>query len=469
LKALAGNWRYIDTPAKLAINNTYIKHMNLSDFNTLGLFNTTQLKGYEPSNKEGLSYSECELISNTTPTVAKVIQKRLGTVNQNGWRVYSKLSASNNKNNALEARLYELLKTKANIDELIQSYVTMSSTYGQCYVFKNDLGRPVVLEPTFFELYFDNFNKEITHVNRTINRVTTTYYHGIELFRLCEPLSKDKAVPASPLDKCYANLLFLHHAMQANDNLISQGGVGSLIAIFEESMGNKLSQPTDLEDPKNPDKTMGAVILKKLKETMGLSKRKLNMKSDTPTHNIGFAVGVKELIELGKNNNDIMLPDLIKYCEDKIHDAFGLTLADSSSTYNNSANFNYQAYDELGKHFEACFQKMVNDWLLPTVYGIETSENLYFEFLKPNDPDEIAKNKLLLEVATATASQSSNAELKARVFNELRDSLSLNELDIALFETSTPAPTLPAIDPNAPVLPAPAETFATTKKKLQLR
>lgn len=412
--------------------------------NLIEYINVTKIEGYQPASKTGLSYSTIKSVSQSNTVVSKVIAKRAGSVNQNSWHMFVNVSNLQRKNDLIEARTYDILKNQININDLIREISIISSIYGCCYVEYTKDNQFIVHEPTYWQPYYNVRYKKLTKVINTIDKLS--YEFGNEIYRFDDPLQTNSGVPVSFIDVAFDAILLHHHAIKVNDNLISQGGVGAMIALIEKEYESRMNTPTDLDDPHNQNKLAGNLFLTKLKESLGLSKRSIAYKKETPSHGLAMAIGVKEIVQLSKNNQDMQLEMLIKYCENKIYDAACVTNSDQSSTYNNSANFNYQLYDDIARPYEDRIENLINNFVLPKL-GLKSNENFYFEFNKANDPDELAKNKFHLELASKTLEQSTNTELKAVVINELRDRLNLSMIDLALFESQQPT-LLTAIDSN---------------------
>lgn len=129
--------------------------------------------------------------------------------------------------------------------------------------------------------------------------------------------------------------------------------------------------------------------------------------------------GIKEVVELGKNNNEMQLRELMEHAEAKCYDVYGIERTSENSNRASAETLTYQLYDNVAKSIQSEIEVFVNGFLwenyikpkMAEEYGVvyENSANLYFEFNKPNDPNELAKMtflEMLLSLLQLLASQS---------------------------------------------------------------
>ena len=103
--------------------------------------------------------------------------------------------------------------------------------------------------------------------------------------------------------------------------------------------------------------------------------------------------GLNKVFELGRNNVDMQFLELLIRSKTEIVSAYSLTMSDlgdgeKSLTYNNATTFSYNVYGKIGHLFEEKLDELTNDFFLP-FYGINTTENAYFDYLPPNNPDRL--------------------------------------------------------------------------------
>ncbi len=390
---------------------------------------------YSPENK-GLDWNEYEAIRKTNSIVRKLVINRKSIVGANGWNIHCSLYRSEKKNDFLASEIYYRLQNSIKIDKLKSQFAALTGTYGNCYgIFDKD-NLPIVKTPDNFEQYYDYVNeKSIKYAMKIDGReqrgALGNFQEGVDIFHFKDQLTSHQSYADSPIDSCYGWILLYEHALQINNNMISGGSIGTLVALFEKEYGEYLNEKDD-KGVYNGEK-----ILKAFREKIGgavqyFTGQRINKQAQS--HKLAFLTGAKELLELGRTNQDMQLSELIEKAESAIYSAFGETKTTENTTYSNAKTFNYQLYDLIGRDAEEHFADYVNTFLLPH-YGMETGKDLYFSFDPAVDPDETENKNFLLAMTDKAMNYSTNKTFKAKVYNELRDKVGLEPIDESLFET----------------------------------
>jgi hypothetical protein len=367
-------------------------------------------------------YQQCDV-------VRYLVEERKSLVNANGWDVKCKMFSSEVRNRNYAWRIYQIL-SQLDLNKMANQFVKTTSIYGQSFA-RYQNGKFLIEAPESYKVWYDQFNQEYLKFEvKNYNAYQAVELEDVYIFQDSET---DKPFCVSPIDSCYLWILLYLHAVEINNNLVSGGGVGSIVAIFEKEMESVLAQSAG--DENDPKLTKGKQLLDRFKVMLskGLATLTKGQRTEASSHNIAFLAGLKELKELGQSNQDLSLEMLLNYAEKAINRGFGVVQTSEKATYSNAKTFNYIKWDLIGKSREEQFARYINEFVLPKL-GIETNENLYFEFNKPNDPDEVSKNEFAIKSLETQIKVSTNTEYKAQLINEYRDSIGLEPIDVSLFE-----------------------------------
>ena len=371
-----------------------------------------------------LSYFQCaELAKNAI--IQKLISIAIGSVNQNGWDVKCSVFESDKKNEKLARQHYQILE-ELDFEKIIRQIVPMEFVYGHCFSLVSD-GLPKIYTPDFFNIYWNkyrqNYHKITMNVDGQENN-SLAFTEGEDIFHFKHYNEEYKGLPSSPLESCYNWLVFYAIAIEVNSNMVGRGNIGIVLPIFEKEMGELLEEDTKTDENGRFLKVK-EILLKKWQEITGgfANSHKTSM----------ILSGVKEIVELGKDNQKMQLKELIDYAESKFYDAFGIERTSENSNRASAQTLTYQLQDNIAKAIESQIDRYVNNFLwknciMPKMaekYGVvyENSEKLYFEFNKPNDPDEIAKMTFFSNIFV----QSATAGKPVMTLTEIRDKMGLPE------------------------------------------
>ncbi len=368
-------------------------------------------------------YAQCDV-------VRYLVEERKSLVNANGWDIKCRLFSSEIRNRNYAWRIYQILKNM-DLDKMVEKYVKLTSIYGQAMARYTD-GKIVFDSPNKYRIYYDSFNQE--YIKFEVDNYGSFENVNVEDISVLKDSESDTAFARSPIDSCYIWVLLYLHAAEINNNLVSGGGVGSIVAIFEKEMSSMLGESAG--DENDPKLTKGKKLLENFKQLLskGLSTLTSGKRNQASSHNVAFLAGLKELKELGQNNQDLSLEVLLNYAEKAINRGFGVVQTSEKATYSNAKTFNYIKWDLIGKGRENQFAHFVNSFVLKKL-GIETNENLYFEFNQPNDPDEISKKEFAIKSLETQSKASTNQVYQAQLINEYRESIGLEPIDVSLFES----------------------------------
>lgn len=401
-----------------------MNYQDLAEFYEFLNINSIDGKSYKP--QKSLNWNTYREVAESNEIIQKLISSKIGAVNSEGWDVKVNISKVQSKNERLAREVIYKLKNEFKLDELINNYVSITTIYGNSYGMQNDDSSFNILEPNCLNLYYDSENRRPAYYKKIVKGIEQkSEIESSLVYHFKESSSSYKPLADSPIDWCYGWLLLYQHSLQINNNSISSGWVGSLIALFEKEMSTKLDQK-DVKGERTGDKW-----LRSLQEKLGGAVNKLRGISQKPTtqsHKIAFLTGVKEFIELGKSNREMQLIDLINKAEQAIYRAFGETQTTENSTYSNAKTFNYQRYESIARPLQKQFENFVNQFMLPKL-GINFGENLYFQFNVPTDPDLLENQKFKLEVLKNTYSLVDDSNYRIQVLNEFRDAIGLENID----------------------------------------
>jgi hypothetical protein len=273
----------------------------------------------------------------------------------------------------------------------------MDCIFGNSFCIINNQNKPIIQTPDLFQVYFDTINQTPYAIKMFIDGAEKKTFKPEDIWHFKNYKNSYQGLGDSIIDYCYSWLVFHRIAVEVNANMLERGNLGIVLPIFEKEMSKSLQEkvPTGTTD-KNGDilKSRGEIILKAFRNLFGGWKNSHKMTM--------ILTGVKDVLELGKNNNEMQLKDLIEYAENKIYDAFGVEKTGEYTTYNNAKTFNYEMYDNVGRPRELEFEKFINNFIwkkyIETEFGFSSADNCYFAFNKPNDPDEINKQEFTFKV-----------------------------------------------------------------------
>lgn len=368
-----------------------------------------------------LSWHEYEAIAESDPVIQKLITKTQANFNANGWDIKCSIYNSTNKNEKLSREVYQIL-LKNGIEKLFTGFVQMDSIFGNSFVLFDNDNQPFIQKPSFFNVYWNNYTQKYSKITLLEhNKEIQTFEPFVDIYPLKNWKEQYKPLACSPIDYAFKYLVLRDTAMKVNTKMISRGNIGVSIPIFENTQEmvdafNETSTNKIMKDQNGVFGTVGEYWTKMWNKMMGGADNSFKTMA---------MIGIKEIKELGIKNTDMQFMEIVQYCENKIFDIYGIEKSTEKSNRASAQTFGYEIFDNGGRQKQVQFEKMVNEFLIPKlitpILGVEFSENFYFEFNPPNDPDEIARKTFDLSIFI----QSTQAGVPLLTQNEIRDKLGL--------------------------------------------
>lgn len=396
------------------IQNQLYKLIGISDYTNKYVPITTNLQWQTYQN-----------IADNNEIISKIIQGRQSIVGLAGWDVEVSVSKTEKVNQKVSKQIYELLEN-LNIEKIKNDFVYIMSVYNNAFLILNEDNRPIIHDPSRFNVYWDNINQKHYKINMIVNGAEQdyNYKHGEDIIHVMGERNAHLGIATPDIDTVYGWVLLYDSAIKSNKTLIESGNVGAMVAIFEKEMEQQLA-----EIDRN-GKTKGENWLKSFIDKISGHNPNIGAQQ---TNKIAFLAGLKEFKDISKNNNEMQLKELLDRAEKAIYNGFGETKTDDSSTYSNSQTFKYEKHENVGKKFEKQFEILVNKFILPKL-GIQTSENIYFTFNSPENPDKLAHIELELKTLQVLSTFTDNLEFKTKIINDFYDVKNLSHIDSKLLE-----------------------------------
>ena len=396
--------------------------------------------------------------------IQKLIQITNGSINQNGWDIKVKTYQSEKKNEKLSREIYQICE-EINLVGLFWQIISLGLTYGNCFIVIAD-NKPKVYTPDMFNIYWNKYTQKVVKITANIDgrEQQTDFVMGENFFHFKYFLYENEGLADSILDTIYVWLEFEKIAIAVNSNMIERGNIGIVIPIFEKEMSEALERPV-METPDGEPTSTLNVLLRKFRELFGGWQNSHKMAT--------MMTGVKEIVELGKDNDKMQLQDMFDRAEAKYYDAFGIERTTENSNRASASTLTYQLDNNIAKAWENQLERFVNQFLWKNCinpimvekfgYSFENSAQIYFQFNKPSDPDELAKMTLYRD----TFINSASIGKPLLTLNETREFLGLPEAPTELLELWQQAnqPTLPT--QNQPQLNFEAKKKSPTELALE--
>jgi hypothetical protein len=417
-------------------------------FQALNQYNGGAYDKYTPINSHSLSYSQLDQIWTSNPVFVHILAIWNANVGANGRKFVINTNATNSdttkgKKDQYSKRMYNFLYTKKNWSKLEKQIIAITAREGSCIMMADVNGEQVVWSLRRFHVYHDQVLNETRYAfldgnNREIAGMTNLK-HGVDLWHIKDPAFEDWIVPPSRIDCAYLYILLQSNGLKSNNFIFSNAFIGTTMLGFTSdaiSSGGKVAM--DVVDGKQtPDKN-GKTVIQRMVDKINDTFRGVKK-----SFRVGYAFGLDKVFELGKSNADMQFMDLMMRSKTEILSAYSLTMSDVGDgdkglTYNNASTFSYNVFGKIGQPFEELLDQVTNDWFCPS-YGISTTENAYFDYNKPNNPDRLA-----LEEQARKNWESNTIKL-----NEMREILALEPVtngDVFFKDFATP-PQLQT-DPN---------------------
>jgi hypothetical protein len=387
------------------------------------LYNGGAFDRYTPINNHTLSYEELDKIW-LNPTFVHILSIWNANIGANGRKFVINTNANNNdttknKKDQYAKRMYNFLYTKKNWAKIEKQIVAIIAREGSCIMMSDTNGEQTVWSLRRFHIYHDSVLNVTRYAfldnnNREIAGMSNLK-HGVDLWHIKDPAFEDWIVPPSRIDCAYLWILLQNNGLKSNNYIFSNAFIGTtLIGFNSEAKGQGDRVAIDRIDGKDvPDKNGKTWIQRMLDRLNSTAKGVKN------SFRVQSSFGLDKVFELGKSNKDLQFLELLLRSKTEIVSAYGLTMSDLGDgdkglTYNNASTFSYNVFGKIGQPLEELLDQVTNDWFLPS-YGITTTENAYFDYNKPNNPDRLA----LEEQARK------NWESNTITLNEMREILAL--------------------------------------------
>lgn len=308
--------------------------------------------------------------------------------NENGSDSY-KLAKERLKN-----KVYKLLYTKHKYKDLEAKIVKFIAKEGNA-IARINKNKKIIIESIFnYNVYFDKANQENRYAYLENGREVeglSNLKHGIEVWHFKDSIHNEYPVAPSRLDNAFSFLLLENHGIKFNNHLFSNGNLGTIfLKMKKEEMNQKMFDQT--VDDKG--KTHLQNFFDNLKAGFTGIKNGLRL---------GYIEGLDSVIEVGKDNKQTGFTDLIKLITpERLAWAYSLTAPDfgsgANTTYNNANTFNFAQRDKVGRPLEIELDNWTNEWILPIVEGINTTETFYVSYVEDKDPNKLENDKFTLEL-----------------------------------------------------------------------
>jgi hypothetical protein len=416
-------------------------------FQTLNTYNGGVFDKYTPINSHQLSYNELDKIW-LNPTFVHILSIWNANIGANGRKFVINTNATNSdttkgKKDQYAKRMYNFLYTKKNWSKLEKQIIAITAREGSCIMMADVNGEQAVWSLRRFHVYHDSVLNETRYAfldnnNREIASLTNLK-HGEDLWHIKDPAFEDWIVPPSRIDCAYLWILLQNNGLKSNNFIFANAFIGTTLLGFTSdaiSSGGKVAVDT-VDDKQVPDKNGKTVIgrmVDKINDTFRGVKKSFR---------VGYAFGLDKVHELGKSNADMQFMELLVRSKSEIVSAYSLTLSDLGDgdkglTYNNASTFSYNVFGKIGQPFEELLDQVTNDWFCPS-YGITTTENAYFDYNKPNNPDRLAVEEQARK----------NWESNTMKLNEVRELQGLEPIDGGdVFYKDFATPPQSQTDPN---------------------
>ena len=405
-------------------------------FNVLNMYSESSSE-YTPYTPHILNQAQYDKLS-VHPQMVYIISSWQANVGANGSEVILSTKDDNSdttkyKKELIKKRVYSIIYSNHKWQDKQAIIIKMIAKEGNAVLMLNDEGEVIVESIFKFNVYHDSTNKRNRYAYK-INGAEVVgmqnLKHGVDLWHIKDSVFKEYPVAPSRLDAAIAYLLLENKGLKLNIHLFSKGWFSNILLKLNPDMLPKLRD--DKKDDKG--KTWWENFLDKINDRFsGVDK----------AGRVGYVPGLDGIFEIGKSNKDSQFNEMMKLLTpERIAWAYSMTLTDfgagGSTTYNNVATFNDALFDKVGRFAHNEFGSLINEWLLSIVEGVRTTENFYFKYNEPEDPNRIEETKQWREDWI-------NNAMTLNEYREKRGLASLPDGDVTISAyTSSFAPTLPA-------------------------
>jgi hypothetical protein len=367
-------------------------------FQALNQYNGGSYDKYTPINSHLLSYTELDKIW-LNPTFVHILSIWNANIGANGRKFVINVNDKNTdstkgKKDQYAKRMYNFLYTKKNWSKLEKQIIATVAREGSCIMMEDVKGEQTVWSLRRFHVYHDTVLNETRYAFLDANGREipgmTDLKHGEDLWHIKDPAFEDWIVPPSRIDCAIAWILLQNNGLKSNNFIFSNAFIGTTLLGFnsEALQVTKEVAYDTIDGKKVPDK-QGRSPIQKLVDKINDTFRGVKK-----AFRVGYSFGLEKVFELGKSNADMQFLELLMRSKAEIASAYSLTMSDLGDgdkglTYNNASTFSYNVFGKIGHPFEELLDQVTNDWFLPQ-YGITTTENAYFDYNKPNNPDRLA-------------------------------------------------------------------------------
>lgn len=366
--------------------------------NILNYYNE-EVDKYTPYNPHLLNKKVYTYIDTSNAQFPLIIGIWQSVVGANGRVVNIKENANNSDSyklakERLKNKVYKLLYTKHNYKSLESQIVKFIVKEGNA-IARINKDKNIIIESIFnYNVYFDKANRTCRYAYLDKGREVEglkNLQHGKEIWHFKDFAHLEYPVAPSRLDNAFSFLLLENHSVKFNNHLFSNGNLSNIFLKFKkEEMDSKMFDKT--VDDKG--KTYLQNFFDGLKASFTGVKNGLRM---------GYVEGLDDVIKVGDNNRDAQFVELIKsitperlaWAYNLVHPDFG---SGNNTTYNNASTFNYAQRDKIGKPLEYELDQWTNEWILPIVEGIATTETFYVSYVEDRDPNKLENDKFTLEL-----------------------------------------------------------------------
>ncbi len=419
---------------------------------------------YTPINSHSLTYTQLDQIWTTNPVFVHILAIWNANIGANGRKFVINTNANNSditkgKKDQYAKRMYNFLYTKKNWAKLERQIIAITAREGSCIMMNDVKGEQTVWSLRRFHVYHDSVLSETRYaLLDSKGREIITFdnlKNGEDLWHIKDPAFEDWVVPPSRIDCAYLYILLQSNGLKSNNFIFSNAFIGTTMLSFTSdaiNSGGKVAIDT-IDGKQVPDKN-GKTVIQRM-----IDKINDTFKGVKKSFRVGYAFGLDKVFELGKSNADMQFMELMMRSKTEILSAYNLTMSDVGDgdkglTYNNASTFSYNVFGKVGQPFEGILDQVTNDWFLPS-YGISTTENAYFCYNKPNNPDRLA----LEEQARK------NWESNTITLNEMREILALEPaLDGDVFYKDFTTPPQLQTDPSQPAIDVQSQSKEPLKK-----
>lgn len=359
-------------------------------FKSLGLSFKGSTSKYSPIDRAKLSWAEYEKIATTDENVAVYVNHWISLGTKYELKVKSEQFRSESRNLTLKKDLENII---SKYDYLIKSIIWQLAVKGNTFVTKNAENNLIAQHTDFYDVYWDYTNSTYHRVDFKVDGkvILRDLEPNKDFYHIKNPFNSFIDVGVPPIDLALEEIYTNSNLWQFLNHQASNGLTGLNIGVLENMLGDV---PIDWEVKDEEGNSKAKKWTEAIKNWFSRS----STNKEDRLALIPFLKDIKKITSSIKDEQVLEVLNEIKFSTAKAYNLSPLIVGEGKATYNNMEAIIDSEWNKVGKILQGTIVNLFNDYILPEYYDIETNPDFKVFVEKPQDEDQAAKEKSIINL-----------------------------------------------------------------------